>query len=57
MNSKHIPDLVHSDGVKKQISTKEKMERPTPIKTGQAWSGLYPIAAATAAAGDIFIKD
>jgi hypothetical protein len=41
--------------VKKHSSTKEKMERSTCMKTGQAWSGLYPIAAD--ADGDMFVKD
>ena len=37
---------IHFDRQKKRRSTKEKMERPTPIKTEQAWNTyVYPVAA------------
>ena len=48
MNNTHIPRFMygkHSDRQKKQKSTKEKMDRLTPMKTTQVWNGLYPAAA------------
>jgi hypothetical protein len=47
INDTHIPALVyewHPDIQKKRRSTKEKMERTTPLQTEQAWNGLCPVA-------------
>jgi hypothetical protein len=34
---------IHPDQQKKNRLTKEKMERPKPLKVYQAWNGLYPV--------------
>jgi hypothetical protein len=44
----HIPTLGHYDRRNKRKLTKEKMEIPTCMQTGQVSKGLYLVAAADA---------